>query len=221
MASDADLVGTDAAGRAAVTIVDHGVGNLGSLKNALARVGATAVVSSDPDEVARAERIILAGVGAFDRAMSRLNASGLGEAIILAAQRGTPVAGVCLGMQLLLDGSDEGQLPGLGLIHGRATRFPSEIGGRRLLVPHMGWSGTTPAKPSALCPALSSNSRFYFVHSFAAEARDEQDVLAWTTYGLRYASAVERENIIGVQFHPEKSHRYGLAVLRDFAESKA
>lgn len=204
-----------------MTIVDHGVGNLGSLRNAIARIGSTAVISSDPEVVANAERVILPGVGSFDRAMQRLEASGLGEAVVHAAKRGVPVAGVCLGMQLLLDGSDEGRLPGLGLIGGRATRFPSQVDGKRLLVPHMGWSETDPAKPSALCPSLSTRSRFYFVHSFAVYPDDESDVLTWTDYGIRYASSVERGNVIGVQFHPEKSHRHGLAVLRDFAESRA
>ena len=136
-----------------------------------------------------------------------------------AAEAGTPLAGVCLGMQLLMDGSDEGSRPGLGLIPGRATRFPATVDGRRLLVPHMGWSGAVAAKPSRMAPILSEGGRFYFVHSYAVDPLDEADVLTWTDYGRRYASSIERENVLGIQFHPEKSHRYGLAILRDFAGS--
>lgn len=205
--------------RADVTIVDYGIGNLGSLRNALAKVGRTADISRDPDTVAMAQRIILPGVGAFDRAVAHLSQSGLGEAVTRAAAEGTPVAGVCLGMQLLMDGSDEGALPGLGLVAGRATRFPSSIDGRRLLVPHMGWSETVPAKPSRLAPSLSERGRYYFVHSYAVDADDKDDVLTWTDYGRRFASSVERRNVLGIQFHPEKSHRFGLALLRDFAGS--
>jgi imidazole glycerol-phosphate synthase subunit HisH len=203
-----------------VTIVDYGVGNLGSLRNALAKVGHTAEITGDPEVVAAADRVILPGVGAFDRAVGRLDESGLGDAIRVAAGRGIPVAGVCLGMQLLMDGSEEGELPGLGLIGGRAHRFPSTVDGARLLVPHMGWSTAVAAKPSRLAPALSRDGRYYFVHSYAVDAKDESDVLTWTEYGRRYASSVERDNVLGIQFHPEKSHRFGLAILRDFGSSR-
>lgn len=202
-----------------VTIVDYGVGNLGSLRNAFARVGRTAQISGDPDVIAHAERVLLPGVGSFDRAVGRLSESGLGLAVIAAAERGVPVLGVCLGMQLLMDGSDEGALAGLGLLPGRATRFPATVDGQRLLVPHMGWSTAIAAKPSRLAPVLSDGGRYYFVHSYAVDAGDASDVLTWTDYGRRYASSVERGNVIGIQFHPEKSHRYGLAILRDFAGS--
>ncbi|WP_438353547.1 imidazole glycerol phosphate synthase subunit HisH [Microbacterium sp. CJ88] len=200
-----------------VTVVDYGVGNLGSLRNALAKVGHTAEITGDPEIVAAADRVILPGVGAFDRAVERLSESGLGDAVRTAAGRGIPVAGVCLGMQLLMDGSEEGERPGLGLIGGRAHRFPSSIDGARLLVPHMGWSAAVAAKPSRIAPALSSGGRYYFVHSYAVDVDDPADVLTWTDYGRRYASSVERDNVLGIQFHPEKSHRFGLAILRDFA----
>lgn len=204
--------------QADVTIVDYSVGNLGSLRNALAKVGRTAEITGDPDIVARATRIILPGVGAFDRAVERLTDRGLGDAVVRAARdRGTPIAGVCLGMQLLMDGSDEGVLPGLGLIPGRATRFADHVGDERLLIPHMGWSTVIAAKPSRLAPSLSEGGRFYFVHSYAVRPDRDEDVLTWTDYGGRYASAVERDNMLGIQFHPEKSHRYGLALLREFA----
>ncbi|MFS0893288.1 imidazole glycerol phosphate synthase subunit HisH [Microbacterium sp. 179-I 3D3 NHS] len=201
-----------------VTIVDYGVGNLGSLRNALAKVGRTSEVTSDPQAVLDAARLILPGVGSFDHAVDRLGATGLGEAVVTAARdTRTPLAGVCLGMQLIMDGSDEGVRPGLGLIPGRAHRFPDEVDGSRLLVPHMGWSAAVPAKASRLAPSLGNGGRFYFVHSYAVAPDDAADVLTWTDYGERYASSVERDNVIGIQFHPEKSHRYGLTLLGEFA----
>lgn len=204
-----------------VTIVDYGVGNLGSLRNALAKIGRTADVTGDPDAVRAANRLILPGVGAFDRAMERLNSTGLAGAITAAArEQRIPVAGVCLGMQLIMDGSEEGSLPGLGLIAGRATRFPDEIDGSRLLIPHMGWTTTTPAKASRLAPSLGENGRFYFVHSYAVRPASEDDVLTWSEYGIRYASSVEHDNVLGIQFHPEKSHRFGLTLLGEFASTE-
>lgn len=204
-----------------VTIIDYGAGNLGSLRNALSKAGRNSEITSDPDVVAKARRIILPGVGSFDHAVTRLTSSGLGEAVTTAARdRGTPVAGVCLGMQLIMDGSEEGVLPGLGLIAGRARRFPDRVGESRLLVPHMGWSEAIAAKPSRLAPSLGQGGRFYFVHSYAVVPEQEDDVLTWTDYGHRYASSVERGNVIGIQFHPEKSHRYGLALLGEFASAE-
>ncbi|WP_311243177.1 imidazole glycerol phosphate synthase subunit HisH [Microbacterium sp. WCS2018Hpa-23] len=204
-----------------VTIVDYGVGNLGSLRNALSKVGKTAEVTGDPDAIREARRIILPGVGSFDHAVERLRSTGLSEAIESAArERGIPVAGVCLGMQLIMDGSEEGDLPGLGLIPGRAVRFPDTIDDSRLLVPHMGWNSATSAKPSRFAPSLDQGGRFYFVHSYAVMPENEDDVLTWSDYGIRYASSVERDNVLGIQFHPEKSHRYGLTLLGEFAAAE-
>lgn len=206
---------------AEVTIIDYGVGNLGSLRNALARVGKTAEVTGDPSDIRTARRLILPGVGSFDHAVRRLSESGLSDEILAAAQeRRIPVAGVCLGMQLIMDGSDEGELPGLGLIPGRAVRFPAEVDGSHLLIPHMGWTAATSAKPSRFAPSLDDGGRFYFVHSYAVMPTHDDDVLTWSEYGIRYASSVERDNVIGVQFHPEKSHRYGLTLLGEFASTE-
>lgn len=204
----------------AVTIVDYGVGNTGSLRNALARVGFSADISHDPDEVRSARRILLPGVGSFDFAVERLTTTGLGDAVVDAAAAGTPLAGVCLGMQLLMDGSDEGVRPGLGIIPGRARILSARHPDERLLVPHMGWAQVTLAHPSRALTSLSTHDRFYFVHSYAVDAAHDADVLAWTDYGRRFASIVERGNVIGMQFHPEKSHRFGLALLADFARSE-
>ncbi|WP_448003821.1 imidazole glycerol phosphate synthase subunit HisH [Agromyces bauzanensis] len=204
-----------------VLIVDYGIGNLGSIRNALARVGRSAEISGEPEAIDRAERLILPGVGAFDHAMLRLRQLRLEAPLRRAAlDRRVPLAGVCLGMQLLLDGSEEGSEPGLGLIPGHARRFPDQVAGRRLLVPHMGWNTVDVAKPSRFIGSLADGNRYYFVHSYAVQTTDPADVLTWTTYGERFASSIERENVLGIQFHPEKSHRFGLALLDDFAGAK-
>lgn len=202
-----------------VVIVDYGVGNIGSLSNMLKKAGKNAVLSGDAEEIEAAARIILPGVGAFDHAAQRLEETGLAEPVVRAAHAGTPVLGVCLGMQLLLEGSDEGVRPGLGLIPGFVRRFPAESGGVKLTVPHMGWSTLDPAKPSALFPDLGRGDRYYFVHSYFADPTDPADILATTTYGTTFASALQRDNISAAQFHPEKSHRFGLKFLADFAQS--
>jgi glutamine amidotransferase len=200
-----------------VVVVDYGMGNVGSIRNMLARIGATADVSGEPDVVAEAKRLILPGVGAFDEAMRTLRTTALLDAVLQRAASGAaPLLGVCLGMQLLLDGSEEGDERGLGLIPGTCRRFPDRHDGRRLLVPHMGWSTVTPARPSAHIPSVGVDARYYFVHSYYAEPAEPDDVLGRSTYGVDYASAVERGPVVGVQFHPEKSHRHGLRLLADF-----
>lgn len=202
-----------------VVIVDYGVGNVGSLSNMFRKLGKIALLSSDPTIVETARRLILPGVGSFDHAVIRLRNSGLIEPIIRATQRGVPVLGVCLGMQLLLDGSDEGSEPGLGLIPGRVKKFPVQFGEGQLRVPHMGWNTLAPAKQSKLLPNLGRGDRYYFVHSYYAVPADDADTLAHTTYGPTFASVLERGNIVAAQFHPEKSHRFGLKFLSDFSES--
>lgn len=200
-----------------VVIVDYGMGNVGSIKNMLSRVGVAAELSGDPDVIVRAQRLVLPGVGAFDEAMTTLRRTHLAEALCERAEsdRG-PLLGVCLGMQLLLEASEEGVEKGLGLIPGTCRRFPthSELGPLR--IPHMGWNDVTVAEPPALLPSLGVDARYYFVHSFYAEPSDPAHVIGTTTYSTRFASAVGRDNLIGVQFHPEKSHRHGLRLLAEF-----
>lgn len=202
-----------------IVVVDYGMANVGSVLNMLRKAGAPAVATAERDAIAAAERMILPGVGAFDSAMRRLNELGLVDVLNeVAVRRRVPTLGICLGMQLMLEGSDEGQLPGLGWIRGRARRFTAADMGGDLRVPHMGWNELSLHKPSRLFAGAEGPQRFYFVHSFRAVCEDPGDVLAETTYGCDFVSAMERDNVAGVQFHPEKSHRFGLRLLKAFAE---
>jgi glutamine amidotransferase len=199
------------------TIVNLGAGNLGSVPNMLRRLGLEAAITADPDDVAKAERLVLPGVGSFDAAVAGLDGTdGLRQALDDAIGRGTPVLGICLGMQLLADGSDEGGLPGLGWVPGRCRRLPEAGADGPIRVPHIGWSTLTVRRPSPVFPDDAADARFYFAHSFHLEPDDADDVLAVARYGIDFVAAVARDNVLGVQFHPEKSHRHGMAVLAGF-----
>lgn len=206
---------------AAISIVDYGVGNIASVQNMLKKIGHTAELVGDPDRVAASAKVILPGVGAFDRAAAILRETGLGEAVVRAAGSGAQVLGICLGMQLLLDGSEEGDgaEPGLGLIPGRVVAFPAEVKAQGLRVPHMGWNSITRVGDRATLPTLADGDRFYFVHSYHAVPDDAAHRLATAHHGVDFTAMVRRDNVVGAQFHPEKSHRTGMAMLRDFAES--
>jgi len=200
-----------------IVIVDYGMGNLGSLLNMLRRVGVRACVSTTVAEVAEAAKVILPGVGAFDAAMERIDTRpGLREALNTAAlERRVPVLGVCLGMQLLVDGSAEGERRGLGWIPGEARRFESSA---TLKVPHMGWNVATPVAQAPLMKDVGPEPRYYFVHSYYVQVADRASSWMTTTYGVTFDAAIGSGNIMGVQFHPEKSHRFGMQLLRNFAE---
>lgn len=202
-----------------VTVIDYGVGNIASIANMLKKTGHTAVVTDDHASIKDASRIILPGVGSFDHAAARLEATGLREVLLERAAAGVPMLGVCLGMQLLLESSDEGELAGLGLIPGKSHRFPTEFQGKRLRVPHMGWNTIERSSqhPEVL-PSVQTGDRFYFVHSFYVRPEDDADILGRSQHGVTFASMIRRDNVLGVQFHPEKSHRYGMRLLADFAE---
>jgi glutamine amidotransferase len=199
-----------------IAIVDYGIGNLGSMLNMLKRIGVQAWIEADPAKLRSATKLILPGVGAFDAAMSRIAAvTGL-RALLddkVLVER-VPVLGVCLGMQLLTRGSEEGVLPGLGWIPADTRRFPNEA---LLKVPHMGWNLARPTTPSPLTADLGPEERYYFVHSYAVHVEDPTHSLMRTHYGLDFDSAIGRDNIYGVQFHPEKSHRFGMKLLQNFA----
>lgn len=197
-----------------IAIVDYGVGNLGSILNMLKRAGLEGVIAETEAQIEAADRIILPGVGAFDRAMQRLNASGL-RAILdeKALVEKVPLLGICLGMQLLTMGSEEGVEPGLGYIDARAVRFPIDA---HLKVPHMGWNQVTKAQASPLTDTLPDDSRFYFVHSYHVQVANQANALLKCRYGLEFDAAITSGNIYGAQFHPEKSHRFGRALFANF-----
>ena len=198
-----------------IAIVDYGAGNLRSVELALARLGVHTRVTADPDMLALADGLILPGVGAVSDAMAALGRSGTIPAVLEAVGAGRPLLGICLGMQLLLDGSEEGPgVPGLGLIPGEVRRLP----GCGLKIPHMGWNSLTPAKPSPLFKGLPEEPYVYFVHSYACKAADPADVLAVTDYGVPFHAAVQRGRILGFQFHPEKSGDVGQKLLANFVE---
>jgi glutamine amidotransferase len=202
-------------------ILDYGVGNVGSIVNMLTKVGVTAELSTRPEDVLVADRLILPGVGAFDAAMTRLRELGyegpLSQRVLVDR---VPILGICLGMQLLGQGSEEGKEPGFGWLAARAVRFRSDgrPEGEFLRVPHMGWNAVRPSRPSPFFPGPAEGARFYFVHSYHLQCDDEADVMTRTTYGEEFVSAVCRDNIVGAQFHPEKSHRFGLQFFRAFVE---
>jgi glutamine amidotransferase len=199
-----------------VAIIDYGLGNLFSLANALEAVGGKPVLTSDPDAVLKAERVILPGVGAIAEAVQTLGASGMDETVREVARRGTPLLGVCLGMQLLCSRSTEdGEHEALGIIPADVLRL-SEAGG--LKVPHIGWNAIEPTREHPLLGGLAPGSDVYFVHSYFVSCRNEADVLAYTEYGARFASMIARDNVMGAQFHPEKSQFVGLKMLENFLE---
>lgn len=197
---------------ARIAILDYGMGNLRSVEKALEHVGAVATVSSNPDEVRAADGVILPGVGAFPRAMERVRELGLDELIAERRDAGVPILGICLGLQLLFDSTTElGGAEGLGLLAGPVA----EIDAEGLKVPHIGWSPVRWERDSRLIEGIDSETPFYFVHSFAPRPSAEE-LLGSAAYGERFACAAERDNVFGVQFHPEKSSAAGLRLLANF-----
>ena len=202
-----------------ITIVDYGLGNVGAFANTYKRMDMPVRTARTADELASAERIILPGVGAFYAAMDLLYASGMRDVLeYLVVNKKTPVVGVCVGMQMLAEGSDEGQRSGLGWIPGRVRHFSHAPANADLPMPHMGWNDVTPAAGQPLFLGLEHDARFYFLHSFYFEPSDPADAVAHTSYGLEFACAVRRGHVHGVQFHPEKSHHYGSTLLKNFGQ---
>ena len=203
-----------------LVVVDAGIGNLGAIPNMLKRIGVAAKITNRAEDIAGADRLILPGVGAFDAAMRTLNDLGIVETLrAKALDERIPVLGVCLGMQLLFRRSEEGGIPGLGWIDGDVIRFRLDRADRSVRVPHMGWNYAAATDGSRLLHGFETTPRFYFAHSFHVECADPGDVAGWTNYGYRFASVVQHENIGGIQFHPEKSHRFGLKVFENFLAS--
>jgi glutamine amidotransferase len=201
-----------------IFIVDAGIGNVGSVMSMLKRIGQNAALVNEPCQITPDTRIILPGVGTFDAGMRALIERGLDRWIRDAANSGTPIIGICLGMQLLFDQSEEGIYPGLSLLPGKVVRLPGT--NMRYRIPHMGWNIVRPTRENPILPNTAQEQRFYFVHSYCVQCRDQSNSLAITEYGSTFTSIVGRGNIFGVQFHPEKSHRFGLALLERFATAR-
>ncbi|MDP1952456.1 MAG: imidazole glycerol phosphate synthase subunit HisH [Betaproteobacteria bacterium] len=208
-----------------IAVIDYGMGNLRSVSKALEHVAPDAAVrvTSDPELVRRAERVVFPGQGAMPDCMRELDARGLRPAVLEAA-RTKPFLGICIGLQMLFERSEEGDTPGLGVLPGRVKRFPPQLmkdaQGGRLKVPHMGWNEVMQAGQHALWRGIADANRFYFVHSFYVEAGKPELVAGRSVYGFPFTCAVAQDNIFAVQFHPEKSQSAGLALLANFATWK-
>jgi len=200
-----------------ITIIDYQVGNLGSIANMLKKIGTTCLVTSDPEKIRNAEKIILPGVGSFDTGINNLEKLGIREILINKANEGhVPFLGICLGMQLLTKGSEEGTCVGLGLVDAHTKKFVFETD--HFKIPHMGWNFVKQNKKSRLFENMFDEPRFYFVHSYYVQLNNEEEVLTSTEYNISFTSSFEKDNIFGVQFHPEKSHKFGMTLLKNFAE---
>lgn len=196
-----------------IAIIDYGAGNLHSVKNALDFLGAESKITGSTSEILSADKVILPGVGAFGSAMNALTASGLNEVIFEVADKGTPLLGICLGLQLMFEKSEEApDVKGLGLFKGTIVKIPN----RGLKIPHMGWNSIEVVKDSRILNNIGENPFVYFVHSYYLNASDEGVVSAYTDYGERLGIAVEKDNVFATQFHPEKSGETGMKILKNF-----
>jgi imidazole glycerol-phosphate synthase subunit HisH len=202
-----------------LAIIDYGVGNLASIANMLKKIGVEASVTSNTEQIKNASKIILPGVGHFDNCMQMFNASGLRKIISDKVIDGkTPVLGICVGFQMLLESSEEGNEKGLGWIKGQVVKFRFQLL-NGLKIPHMGWADVTLNKDSKLFDNMHKEPRFYFVHSYHPVVKDPVDTLVYANYGYPFVAAAEHENIMGVQFHPEKSHKFGMRLLENFVRN--
>jgi imidazole glycerol-phosphate synthase subunit HisH len=200
-----------------ITIVNYGVGNLASIKNMLKKAGFESELATDADSIENASKIILPGIGAFDHCMLEFNKSGLRETVTKKVTVDkTPLLGICVGLQMLMESSEEGTEPGLGWIEGKTVKFKKEKLGD-LKIPHMGWTNVQIAKKTFLTEDLGDQPRFYFVHSYYVQPEHYLDKMLTAFYGYEFTAAINRENIYGAQFHPEKSHKYGMKILENFA----
>ena len=200
-----------------ITIIDYGMGNLGSVINMFKRIGVVSKITSDLKEIKRAKKILLPGVGSFDKAMRKINDSGIKEILdYKVLKEEIPILGICLGMQLLTKSSEEGVEKGLGYIDAFTKRFSFQD--KKYKVPHMGWNLVEKSTPSELTSDFDEESKFYFVHSFYVKVNSEENSIFKTMYGFKFDSAIQYKNIFGAQFHPEKSHKFGMKLLKNFSK---
>ena len=200
-----------------ITIVDYGMGNLGSVFNMLKKIGVASKITSNIEEIKSATKLLLPGVGSFDKAMQRINDSGIKEVLdYKVLKEETPVLGICLGMQLLTNNSEEGIEKGLGYINASTKKFSFQD--KKMKVPHMGWNLVEKSTSSLLTTNFEEESRFYFVHSYYVKVVNQENSILKTNYGLEFDSAIQNKNIYGAQFHPEKSHKFGMKLLKNFSK---
>jgi len=202
-----------------ITIIDYGMGNLGSIKNMFKYIGVEATIESDIDKIKNASKILLPGVGSFDTAMKKINEGDLKEVLNeKALKEQIPVLGICLGMQLLTNGSEEGSLEGLGWVPAKTINFKDKID-KKYRIPHMGWNIVNKSNKSVLTQGFEEfdETRFYFVHSYFVKVEDEKNSILKSNYGVEFDSAIQKDNIYGAQFHPEKSHKFGMKLFENFA----
>jgi glutamine amidotransferase len=201
-----------------IAIIDYGLGNLGSIQNMLNKIGYTnVIITKNEEEINSANKIILPGVGAFDNGMKKINESGLLDVLNdNVIHRGKPILGICLGMQLMTKGSEEGILSGLGWIDAYSVKFNYKEISKEFKIPHMGWNEVEILKHSSIIANLPSPSRFYFVHSYYVKCYNFNDELLSSNYGIDFCCAFQHNNILGVQFHPEKSHKFGMQILQNY-----
>lgn len=202
-----------------IAIIDYGLGNVQAIANVYKGLFLEAEIVAQPSGLREADKLILPGVGAFDQAMQLLDQSGLRQTVDeLVMEDRVPVLGICVGMQMLANSSAEGKLPGLGWIDAAVKRFDFSASQNPEFIPHMGWNNIQPVRESPLLRELNVESRFYFLHSYYMNCRNREDVIAFTPYGIDFACAVNRDNVYGVQFHPEKSHGFGIQLLKNFGK---
>jgi len=200
-----------------ITIVDYGMGNLGSVLNMFKKIGVASKIASDLKEIKAATKLLIPGVGSFDKAMQKINSSGIKKVLdqkVLVEE--TPILGICLGMQLLTNSSEEGTEIGLGYINASGKKFV--FSDNKMKVPHMGWNIVKKSTSSLLTQDFEEGSRFYFVHSYYVEVENQENSILKTIYGLEFDSAIQHKNVYGVQFHPEKSHKFGMKLLDNFSK---
>ena len=200
-----------------ITVIDYGMGNLGSVINMLKKIGVASKITTDLEDIKTATKLLLPGVGSFDKAMQIINDSGIKEVLdYKVLKEETPVLGICLGMQLLTNNSEEGIEKGLGYINASTKKFSFQD--KKMKVPHMGWNLVEKSTSSLLTTNFEEESRFYFVHSYYVEVENQENSILKTEYGLEFDSAIQHKNVYGAQFHPEKSHKFGMKLFENFAK---